>query len=130
MLDNSNSNITFVRRSYSTLELYFKANKTLYLSSNPCEVPTIIVRVLVLLYARLNLSKGFPTHKRNCEKYFIDFAYGCEPEVQLKLYDLVLKLIAFPVEHVRLRYLKSTIVYSVTLGTLSTSGTLGLGSTS
>ena len=81
MLDNPNSNVTLIRRSYSTLELRFKTNKALYLGSNPCEVPIIIVRVLVFLYARLNLSKGFPAYKRNCEKYFIDFAYRRELEV-------------------------------------------------
>ena len=130
MLDNPNSNVTFVRRSYSAPELRLKANKALYLSSNPCEVPIIVVRVLVLLHARFNLSQGLFTHKCNCEKYFIDFAYRCEPEVQLKLYNLVLKFITLPVEYVRLRYLRSTIVYSVSLGTLSTNSTLGLESTS
>ena len=81
MLDNSNSNVTLIRRSYSTLELYLKTDKALYLGSNPCKVPIIVIRVLILLYARLNLSKGLSAYKGNCEKYFIDFAYGCEPEV-------------------------------------------------
>ena len=130
MLDNPNSNVALVQRSYSTLELYLKANKTLYPRSNPREVSIIIIRVLILLHARLNLSKGFPTHKGNCEKYFVNFSYGCEPEIQLELHNLVLKLIAFPVKYVRFRYLRSTIVYSISLGTLSTNSTLGLESTS
>ena len=81
MLDNPNSNVAFVRGSYSTLELYFKTNKALYLGSNPCEIPIIIVRVLIFLHARLNLSQGLPAYKRDCEEYFVNFAYGCEPEV-------------------------------------------------
>ena len=79
-------------------------NKALYLGSNPSEVPVIIVRVLILLYVRLNLAKGFPTHKRDYEKYLINFAYRRKPKIQLKLYNLVLKLVAFPVVYVRLRY--------------------------
>ena len=100
MLDNSNSNIALVRRSYSATELRFKTNKALYLSGNLCEVPIIIIRVLVLLYARLNLSKGLSPHKGDCKEHFVDFAYGGELEVQLELHDLVFKLVAFPVEYV------------------------------
>ena len=130
MLDNPNSNVAFIWRSYSTLELYLKTNKALYLYSDPSEVPIIIIRVLVLLYTRFNLSKGLSSHKSDSEKHFVDFAYGREPEVQLELYNLVLKFVSFPVKYIRLRYLRSTIVYSMSLDTLSTSGTLGLGSTS
>ena len=81
MLNNPNSNITFIRGFYSTPELSFKTDKALYLYSNSCEVPIIIVRVLVFFHTRLNLSQGLSTYKRDSEKHLIDFPYRRKPEV-------------------------------------------------
>ena len=105
----------------------FKANKAFYLYYNSCKIVVVVVVILVLLNTRLNPSLGFPTHENNCEENLVGFSYWYESEVQLKLHQLIFKLVSFTVVYVGLCDLESlVIVYGWLSGTLSTDSTLGL----